>query len=683
MRALLLSLMLLVPAGRAALPDAAEEALRRGDCTVARMVLDGSEDMLAALALASCGEIGPAEAQLGGGDALEGYGRLLMARQLVEADPARTEALLEGVDLPGEAGLELVLLRARAQIAQGRSLEARPALRALLDTAAGAEARYWLSAGAEDRGDIAAAVATYRTVWSRYVRSPYAERAGERLRALGEVVPDFGTAEGRALARTRADALLAASRAEEALPLYEALGEATGDRSEAWLYTLGYARFKARDSAGALRAWEQLSPLSPGAYGGAALLFDYALATSRAGDYAAAAERYRRLTELYPQSSQADFASFKIGYLDYDAGRLERAIDELKAHLARRPGSEHADEALWFIAWSAYRLDRLDEAEAQFGRLVREHPGSGLSVGARYWRARIAGRRGDAEAERAGLEAVLKGWPGSGYAWFAAERLGRHFTGIGPVEPPALDPGFLAANPDVAAGLRLSEAGLYPWARERLQAGIGPARSGGRSTALALAHALIAAGDYRGAQALARPYCSAPWGEVDPLAISACYPRPEAAVVAAAAARSGLDPLLPYAIMTAESALRPEVTSPAGARGLMQLMPALGEELHRELIGGDYDPDRLYTPGYNAWLGTAELGRLHRRFSDSGTEPALPLVIAGYNGGAEAVARWLAAEEGRGEGDRFTEDIGYTETRRYVRRVLGFLMTYRWIYGEG
>ncbi len=42
----------------------------------------------------------------------------------------------------------------------------------------------------------------------------------------------------------------------------------------------------------------------------------------------------------------------------------------------------------------------------------------------------------------------------------------------------------------------------------------------------------------------------------------------------------------------------------------------------------------------------------------------------------------MAGYEDRPDFDEFSEDIGYTETRRYVKRVLGFVMAYRWVYGD-
>ena len=71
----------------------------------------------------------------------------------------------------------------------------------------------------------------------------------------------------------------------------------------------------------------------------------------------------------------------------------------------------------------------------------------------------------------------------------------------------------------------------------------------------------------------------------------------------------------------------------------------------------------------------------------------MPLVIAGYNGGADAVGRWIGSYqdgmssdlldwEKRPIADAWSEFIGYSETRKYVRRVLGYLQTYRLAYGD-
>jgi soluble lytic murein transglycosylase len=163
-----------------------------------------------------------------------------------------------------------------------------------------------------------------------------------------------------------------------------------------------------------------------------------------------------------------------------------------------------------------------------------------------------------------------------------------------------------------------------------------------------------------------------------------CHPRPHADLVGGLLRGTELDPFLPYAIMTAESAMNPSVTSAAGARGIMQIMPEVGARLHEARYPGrPFHAQDLYRSGYNALLGTTELLGLQSRFRELGVEEPLPLTIAAYNGGREAVERWLEASRraSRFEIDTFSEDISFTETRRYVRTVLGYLEAYHRAWG--
>jgi soluble lytic murein transglycosylase len=116
----------------------------------------------------------------------------------------------------------------------------------------------------------------------------------------------------------------------------------------------------------------------------------------------------------------------------------------------------------------------------------------------------------------------------------------------------------------------------------------------------------------------------------------------------------------------------------------MQVMPFLGESLTKKLHPErHWDPLDLYDPAINVELGVAELASLHKRFEGTGVSPRTPLVIAGYNGGEKAVRRWLGLYDAPPPADVFAEDVGYTETRRYVRKVLATLMAYRYVYGDG
>ncbi|MEE9385601.1 MAG: lytic transglycosylase domain-containing protein [Nannocystaceae bacterium] len=108
--------------------------------------------------------------------------------------------------------------------------------------------------------------------------------------------------------------------------------------------------------------------------------------------------------------------------------------------------------------------------------------------------------------------------------------------------------------------------------------------------------------------------------------------------VSTASAQYGLDPALINGVIWVESRFQPRAKSPAGARGLMQLMPATARELARQL--GDRRA-RPYDPGFNIRAGSFYLSKLLRRYD--GDER---LALAAYNAGPGNVSRWLAKGKG-------------------------------------
>lgn len=652
----------------AAAPPEWRASMAAGDCGAVVTALASPTEPLERLAAARClertGQDGRALEVLG---TLEGdlapYAALVRARALLDRDrPGEAADALVGVALPG---VEEELLRGRALVLADRGLEAREGLRALLSTDVADEARWWLAQGAERRGDRDGAIATYRALWTNSPTSAWSARAAERLGALGAAVPDYTTPAGRDLAMARAKKLLGVRQAVEAVKLLDGIHARAPFESGAQALFFARALFDAKlypravewfDRAGAERL-------------GAEPAFSAALATARAGDYPGAALRYRALATAWPGTPQADEALYKIPYMDYDAGRYAEASLGFRAYLAAKPDGKFAADARWFDAWGTWRAGDTIGATRLFDAVIRNHPSSDLAVAARYWKARATDDLG-------ALRDLLRDHPGSGYAFWAAERLGVRYPVSADATPPPFPEAFLAARPGLSLARRLADAGFADWARPLLATHEAAAKAAGRDAALAMAWVLVAAEDYKGARTLASPWCAS-----SPAAAQVCTPRPHAGAVEAVAREQGLNPLLPYAIMNAESGLDPSVTSPAGARGLMQLMPALAEGLAKDRVPG-FGVDDLYLAGVNARLGTAELGLLHARFVRGSIQPALPLVIAGYNGGGDAVDRWIGGYTSAPDADRFAEDISFTETRRYVRRVLGFLMEYRRVYGD-
>jgi soluble lytic murein transglycosylase len=146
--------------------------------------------------------------------------------------------------------------------------------------------------------------------------------------------------------------------------------------------------------------------------------------------------------------------------------------------------------------------------------------------------------------------------------------------------------------------------------------------------------------------------------------------------VIAMPAGGNTEPALLFAIVRQESAFEVDAISPAGARGLMQLMPATASAMAGKL-GEPFSMPRLTTDGlYNIDLGRGYLQQLIEDFGGS-----YALAIASYNAGPGRIRQWLA-EYGDPRGGKidmvdWIETIPIDETRIYVQRVLENLQVYR------
>lgn len=138
-----------------------------------------------------------------------------------------------------------------------------------------------------------------------------------------------------------------------------------------------------------------------------------------------------------------------------------------------------------------------------------------------------------------------------------------------------------------------------------------------------------------------------------------------------AAREAGIDPWLLAGLARQESIFNAEAHSPAGARGVVQLMPGTARG-HARALGLGSHPD-LQDPGVNLRIGARELAWLIGRFG--ALEPAL----AAYNGGESRVRRWLKKWP---DVEEMVENIPVPETYDYLRRVIFLGEAYRLVWAE-
>lgn len=147
------------------------------------------------------------------------------------------------------------------------------------------------------------------------------------------------------------------------------------------------------------------------------------------------------------------------------------------------------------------------------------------------------------------------------------------------------------------------------------------------------------------------------------------FPLAHRAEVLSEARSRGVDPALAFAVIRQESAFAADARSPAGALGLMQLLPQTARKLAGYLRLPEPGRMDLLNVSTNLRLGIAHLRRLIDRYDN-------PLVaVAAYNAGAGRVDRWLPQDAIAGS-DQWAETIPFAETRGYIQNVIYFASVY-------
>lgn len=157
--------------------------------------------------------------------------------------------------------------------------------------------------------------------------------------------------------------------------------------------------------------------------------------------------------------------------------------------------------------------------------------------------------------------------------------------------------------------------------------------------------------------------------------ISALFPRPYEQVVRAAAKQSSVPEIWLWGVMRRESAFKPDAVSPAGAYGLLQMLP--GTAAMTAKAQGLPAPTglQLMDPAINVPLGAAHLREV---LDKSGGR--WPMALAAYNAGFRAAQRWQPPAAM--DADVWIENIPFNETRAYVQRILFHAAIYQWLGSE-
>jgi soluble lytic murein transglycosylase len=139
-------------------------------------------------------------------------------------------------------------------------------------------------------------------------------------------------------------------------------------------------------------------------------------------------------------------------------------------------------------------------------------------------------------------------------------------------------------------------------------------------------------------------------------------------------ANPAVDPRFVLSIARQESRFQADAKSVAAARGMMQFIASTANAIAAQLRLQHFQQDDLYNPDTSIRFGSQYLANLFQQF------PNQPQAVAGsYNGGADNLARWIARSHAV-EADRYVAEIGFSQTKDYVYKVLANFWTYQRLY---
>jgi soluble lytic murein transglycosylase len=335
---------------------------------------------------------------------------------------------------------------------------------------------------------------------------------------------------------------------------------------------------------------------------------------------------------------------------------------------AAQTAPEQVADAAFLAGFIALRkLDDRGRAASHFARLAAISGAAITQARAHFWLARASAD--DAAARRE--YALAAAWPSTFYGQLAALALGEGPGGLVQRIATTHDPAWEPAQALAFAGRELARASAYlvSWdERQRAQAFL-----------LRLSDIVPDPVDRAIAARLAGGFgmpeteigIARRAGREGLVLLDTGWPQ-----AAALPAGSGVEAALVLGIIRQESSFDPATVSPAGALGLMQLLPGTAEQVAHQIGERLPLPSLTADTGANLRLGTAYLRGLLAQY-----DGCTPLAVAAYNAGPARVGQWLGEiGDPRLPGIEmldWIELIPFAETRNYVQRVIENEEVYR------
>jgi soluble lytic murein transglycosylase len=399
-------------------------------------------------------------------------------------------------------------------------------------------------------------------------------------------------------------------------------------------------------------------------------LMSAARVTERAGRLEDAARTWERIADEYSASELVPTALFLAGVTRFRLGDYPGALTTFQRDLLLSTLPEDKARAYLWIGKSQQQLGDGASAQASWQQGQAADPAGYYSLRARDI---LLGRAPFAPAPSINLNPDLAQERKDAAAWL------RVTFGL-PPDTDLIGPGALAQDPRFVRGTELWELGMYGEAKDEFES----LRESITTDAVAsfrLANHLLDIGLYYSAIFAARQVLTLAGLESHSASLTAPayfnhlrYGLYYHDLVITEAQRYGIDPLFMFSLIRQESLFEGFISSTASAHGLMQIVPATGEEIAGTLGWPPaYNADDLFRPLVSVRFGSYYLSDKRDAFDGD-----LYAGLAAYNAGQGNALAWR--ELSGGDPDLYLEVIRFEETRNYIRGIYEIFNTYRSLY---
>jgi soluble lytic murein transglycosylase len=426
------------------------------------------------------------------------------------------------------------------------------------------------------------------------------------------------------------------------------------------------------------------------------LLYLLAKVYRKIDDYDNSFLTYSKLVSRFPRSSYRAYAYFIMGLTRLEKDDIDGANRYLSTIMKKYKRSSLYDDAHWYLGYTYYKQGNLEKALKYFDLYDDRIDDAPFKHGkALYWSARAYLKQGKKEKAIQKFAQLIEEQPFSYYVWtllskfkdnselndFFLNKLNQSLYQKAFKEKNSSEeaPKYNFKDPEhYFRGIIFKEMGLYKLASTEFNRLFYQNR-GNNKHLLKIAELLHATNGYHRSV-----YIMIIFHKIKDLiqkfyhhkdrAIFLLYPYVYRSEVQKYSSKFDVDPYLALSIMKAESIFQEDIYSPAGAIGLMQIMPYTGRRLAQILDMKDFTAEKLLEHHTNIKLGIRYL----RKLSDELNENSVFIPIS-YNAGPHKLKMWLEKTKIT-DIDEFVEEIPYLETRNYVKKVLSYYGAYKYLY---